>query len=259
MVSTLYTEPMRRSELIAYLDTYLELGAFEGLDRSLNGLVVGGPDREVDTIAFAVDACQSTFEKAIAVKADILIVHHGLYWGSPLAITKNHYTRIRTLLDGNLDLYAAHLPLDAHPEVGNNVMMAKKLELEDIEPFAPYKGNMLGFKGLLPQSQSPLSIANQLGFANPTILDFGKKEIKSIGIVSGGASDDVYAALAEDLDCFITGEVEHQIYHDAEEAGITVIGGGHYLTEVFGVQALSEHLKQKFGVSVQFIANPTGL
>ncbi|MEA4861327.1 GTP cyclohydrolase 1 type 2 [bioreactor metagenome] len=250
---------MKRSELTTYLDAYLEIGAFEPLDRSLNGLVVAGDDREVRKVAFAVDACQSTFEKARQEKADLLVVHHGLFWGSPLAVTSTHYRRLRTLIEGNLDLYVAHLPLDAHSVVGNNAVMAQKLGLEDQSMFAPYKGRMLGCKGTLANPSSLADLCKKLGFDKPVILDFGKDEVREVGIVSGGASGDVHEAIAEGLDLFITGEVEHQIYHEALEHSINVIGGGHYLTEVFGVQALMEHLRQKFGLSVVFVANPTGL
>ncbi|MGH0052849.1 MAG: Nif3-like dinuclear metal center hexameric protein [Sphaerochaetaceae bacterium] len=250
---------MKRSKLVAYLDTFLELESFEGLDRSLNGLIVGGPDKEIHKVGFAVDACLSTFEKALQEGVDLIVVHHGLFWGSPLAITGTHYRRISTLLKGDLDLYVAHLPLDAHPLVGNNAVMAQLLGLQEIVPFASYKGKMLGYQGILKEAKDVLWIADKLGFKNPVVLPFGKTSIRSIGIVSGGASSDVYAALAVGLDCFITGEVEHQIYHDAQEAGITVIGGGHYHSEIFGVQALSEHLHKKFDIEVCFIANPTGL
>jgi len=258
-VSTLYTGAMKRSELIAYLDAYLEIGAFEPLDRSLNGLVVAGEDREVTKVAFAVDACQSTFELAREQNADLLVVHHGLFWGSPLAVTSTHYRRLKTLIEGNLDLYVAHLPLDAHPEVGNNAVMAHKLGLSEVSMFAPYKGRMLGCKGTLAKPSSLSDLCTALGFEKPVILNFGKQEVEQVGIVSGGASSDVHEAIEEGLDVFITGEVEHQIYHEALEHSINVIGGGHYLSEVFGVQALMEHLRQKFGLCVVFVANPTGL
>ncbi|MDD3904454.1 MAG: Nif3-like dinuclear metal center hexameric protein, partial [Sphaerochaeta sp.] len=124
MVSTLYNEGMKRNELVEYLDAFLDLASFSSLDRSLNGLVLGGKDKEVKKIAFAVDACQRTFELASEKGADLLVVHHGLYWGHPISVTGAHYKRIKTLIDGNLDLYAAHLPLDAHPVVGNNAVMA---------------------------------------------------------------------------------------------------------------------------------------
>ena len=250
---------MRRNELVRYLDEYLSVGLFSSLDPSLNSLVVGGPDKEVTKIAFAVDACQRTFDLAFAWEADMLIVHHGLYWGRPMAITGAHYSRIKKLLDGNLDLYAAHLPLDAHPSVGNNAVMAKKLGLLDIKPFAQFKGLEIGFQGTLPKSLTAQEISDTLGFTKPIILAFGPDTITSVGIVSGGASDDVHTALREGVDCFITGECEHQVYNDCLEQGITMIGGGHYETEVFGVQALAEHLSTVFGVQTLFLDHPTGL
>ncbi len=250
---------MRRNELVRYLDEYLSIGLFSPFDPSLNSLVVAGPDKEISKLAFAVDACQRTFDLALEWGADMLIVHHGLYWGRPMAITGAHYRRIKTLLDGNLDLYAAHLPLDAHASVGNNAIMAQMLGLLDIQGFAPFKGLELGFKGNLPTPLTAKEISEVLGFSKPVILPFGPDRITSVGIVSGGASDDVHIALAEGLDCFITGECEHQVYNDCLEQGITMIGGGHYESEVFGVQALSGHLRSLFGVQVLFLDNPTGL
>ncbi len=258
-MSTHYTRAMKRSELVDYLDSYLEIDSFAGIDRSLNALVVGGADCDVTKVAFAVDACQQSFEKAIAWGAQLLIVHHGLFWGSPIAVCGTHYRRIKTLLDASLDLYVAHLPLDAHPEVGNNAIMAKKLGLVDIEQFASYKGRMIGVKGNLEKELPLNEVSSRLGFENATVLAFGKQKVKSVGLVSGSASGDMYQALTEQLDCFITGEVEHQVYHDALEGKINVIGGGHYQSEVFGLQALGEHLSRTFALEVSFIANPTGL
>jgi len=227
---------MKRSELVTYLDAYLEVASFEGIDRSMNSLVVGPLDREVHAVAFAVDACQAVFEGAIEAGADLLVVHHGLFWGQPLAVCGPHYTRLKTLIEGNLDVYAAHLPLDAHSEVGNNITIARKLGLQDIQGFAEHKGRMLGFKGTLADGRSAEWISARLGFKNPLI-----------------------AALSDDLDCFITGEFEHQYYHDAAEGGITVIAGGHYVTETFGPLALMEHIRETFSLNVVFVANPTGL
>ena len=250
---------MRRNELVRYLDEYLPIGLFSSIDPSLNSLVVGGPDKEVSKIAFAVDACQRTFDLALEWGADMLIVHHGLYWGRPIAVTGSHYSRIKKLLDGKLDLYVAHLPLDAHRSVGNNAVMASLLGLVEIQPFALFKAVEIGCKGTLPKPLTAQEIATRLGFTKPIILPFGPTMISSVGIVSGGASDDVHTALAEGLDCFITGECEHQIYNDCLEQGITMIGGGHYESEVFGVQALAEHLSTVFGVLTLFLDNPTGL
>ncbi len=250
---------MKRNELVRYLDEYLSIGTFSSFDPSLNSLVVGGPDKEVSKIAFAVDACQKTFDLALEWGADMLIVHHGLYWGRPMAITGSHYNRIKTLVDGDLDLYVAHLPLDAHPSVGNNAVMATLLGLLDREGFALFKGIEIGFKGNLPKPLTAQEISALLGFTKPIILPFGPDKITSVGIVSGGASDDVHTALSEGLDCFITGECEHQVYNDCLEQGITMIGGGHYESEVFGVQALADHLATLFGMQILFLDHPTGL
>ena len=259
MVSTLYNEGMKRNELVEYLDEFLDLVSFSSFDPSLNGLVFGGDDKEVKKIAFAVDACQRTFELASDGGADLLVVHHGLFWGHPISVTGAHYKRIKTLFTADLNVYAAHLPLDAHPSVGNNAVMAKLLKLEQVQGFAPFKGRDLGCKGILPQAMRAEGISSVLGFSHPVILPFGKELIQSVGIVSGGASDDVYAALKDGLDCFITGECEHQVYNDCQEQGITMIAGGHYESEVFGVQALGAHLKERFGLETFFVANPTGL
>lgn len=250
---------MKRNELVRYLDEYLSIPLFSTVDPSLNGLVVGGPDKEIAKVAFAVDACQRTFDAALEAGADMLIVHHGLFWGNPLAVTGTHYRRIQTLLEGDVDLYVAHLPLDAHPEVGNNAVMAKRLALVDIQPFAQFRGMEIGFKGSFPNPTSVEEIVSTLGFSNPTILPFGKKALSTVGIVSGGASSDVHTALQEGLDCFVTGECEHEIYNYCLESGITMIGGGHYDSEVFGVQALGEHLANLFGLETLFIDTPTNL
>lgn len=251
---------MKQHQLVSYLDSYLQIDTFRAIDYSLNGLVVGSPDdREVERIAVAVDASLSTFERAIEEGCDLLVVHHGLFWGSPLAITGAHYRRIKALLDAQMGLYAAHLPLDAHPEVGNNIQMAQALGLEEIEPFSLYKGLPIGFQGRFAEARDAAWVCERLGFDDPTILDMGKRSFTSVGIVSGGASDDLSDAIALGLDLFITGEVKHQAYHEAAEAHTALIGGGHYNTEVFGVRALGEHLQKRFSLDVRFIANPTGL
>ncbi len=251
---------MKQHDLVSYLDAYLQIASFAPIDYSLNGLVVGTPEeKEVRTIAVAVDASLSTFERAAEEQCDFLIVHHGLFWGTPIAITGAHYRRVKALMDSRMSLYAAHLPLDAHPEVGNNIRMARALALEDIAPFSPYKGVPIGFSGRLVQERDAQWICDRLGFEEPTVLLLGKSSFSTVGIVSGGASDDPSQAIASGLDLFITGEVKHQAFHEAAEAHTSIIGGGHYNTETFGVRALGEHLGERFGLSVRFIANPTGL
>jgi dinuclear metal center YbgI/SA1388 family protein len=248
-----------RSELVAYLNEYLQIESFLASDSSLNGLVVGGEDKKIGKIGYAVDACQASFDQAVRENVDFLLVHHGLFWGAPLAVTGSHYMRLATLIKHDINLYAAHLPLDAHPEIGNNIQIAKALGLEEIEAFSAYKGQTIGYKGILKEPKTLKEIANRLGYEKTVLLPFGKEKIQTVGIVSGGASRNVSDALSDGLDLYITGEVEHESYHVALEGGINVLGGGHYVTEIYGVRALAEHLRERFGLEAVFIANPTGL
>lgn len=253
---------MKLTELVRFLYERIEMEPFDGLDISLNGLQVGPREQEIRRVAVAVDACMDSFKAAAEIDADLLLVHHGLFWGSPLAISGAHYDRIKFLMDHNLSLFAVHLPLDAHPELGNNARMAKLLGVRDLGPFGSWKGLNVGFRGVLPQTMTARQIADTLGFTQEDglkILPFGPKEIKSVGIVSGGAADDVYEALKLGLDAFITGECEHQVYHDCQEQGITMICGGHYASEVFGVQAVARMLQDELGIDATFVAIPTSL
>ena len=253
------TDGIMRSELVAYLNEYLQIESFLASDSSLNGLVVGGEDKKIGKIGYAVDACQASFDQAVRENVDFLLVHHGLFWGAPLAVTGSHYTRLATLIKHDINLYAAHLPLDAHPEIGNNIQIAKALGLEKIEAFSAYKGQTIGYKGILKEPKTLKEIANRLGYEKTVLLPFGKEKIQMVGIVSGGASRNISDALSDGLDLYITGEVEHESYHVALEGGINVLGGGHYVTEIYGVRALAEHLRERFGLEAVFIANPTGL
>lgn len=249
---------MLRSELITFLTDYLAIGEYD--DISTNGLVVGAPgDREIHRVATAVDANLATFRLAIDWHADMLFTHHGLFWGRPLAVTGAHYTRIRTLMEGKLDLFVCHLPLDGHAEVGNNAQMAKILGLADLHSFAPFRGSNLGWWG---RSERPLSVEEinrKLGFSHPFVLPYGPEEIHTVGFVSGGGSDDIASAIALGLDCFVTGAAAHEQASDCEENGITMIGAGHYASEVFGVKAVGALLAQRFGLETTFLAHDTGL
>lgn len=251
---------MTRNELCRYLNDYLDIASFGQTDISTNGLVVGAPaDKEVRKVALAVDASLSTFRLAAQWGADLLFTHHGLFWGHPLPVTGSHYERLAFLLAHGIDLFVCHLPLDAHPVVGNNAVMAKMLGLENIVPFAPWHGKEIGMRGTSPKALNAEEITRKLGFDTPIILPYGKKDIHSVGIVSGGASDDVESAIALGLDCFITGSVQHEQFADCVENRMTMIGGGHYRSEVFGVQAVGSLLEREFSLECRFLANPTGL
>ena len=231
-------------------------------DISLNGVQIGAPDRELKKAAFAVDASFDTIDQAVEGGADILVVHHGLFWGSPVALTGSHYRRVKRAIDGGLTLFAVHLPLDAHPMYGNNAQMALTLGMREFDPFGLYKGVKLGFKGHLPFPMTIPEIARLLGFSPDTgmqVIKFGPDMIDTVGIISGGGGEDVDQAIAEGLDLFITGTAPHEIFHTVKENGMNLLSGGHYRSEVFGVRALMRFTEREFGIESFFIDAETGL
>ena len=169
---------------------------------------------------------------------------------------------MKTLLDNDIALFACHLPLDAHPVLGNNAQMAMMLGMKEFDPFGLYHGRCIGYKGQLPFEMDCQEIARLLGFSELyglSILPFGKEEIRTVGIISGGAADDVYQAMDAGLDCFITGECRHELYHVLKESGMNMISGGHYQSEVFGVKAVGRYLSKEFGIETVFIDRKTAL
>lgn len=234
---------MKLSELSDNLSGLLDISSFSGVDISLNGLQVGDLNSNVEKVAFAVDANMQSIEQALAAKADMLFVHHGMFWGKPIAVTGRHYDKIKALIDNKLAIFACHLPLDAHMELGNNAQMAKRLGVLDTKPFSLYKGVYVGVKGSLPRPMSASQIISQLGIRTiprTVVIGDGEKEIRSIGIVSGDGAFDMYEAMGEGLDALITGEARYSTYNDCVEAGFTMLCLGHYETETFGVKAVKE-------------------
>jgi dinuclear metal center YbgI/SA1388 family protein len=250
---------MNRDELVDYLDEYLQIRAIE--DISDNGLQVEGRE-EIEHLAFAVDAGQATFEAAQAAAADMLIVHHGLFWSRVRLVTGIHRRRLASLLSTGLSLYAAHLPLDVHEEVGNNATLARWLGLEEVQPFGEHKGLTLGMAGDLPV---PLSLdefvaqtEEALGQPTVKVWPFGPSTVRHVGIVSGDAGSLLAKAAEADLDVYLTGEMNHSVYHEAREHALNVVYGGHYATETAGLKALAEHLSDRFQVETTFLDLPTG-
>jgi dinuclear metal center YbgI/SA1388 family protein len=252
------TKTITRSRLVDYLDDYLNIAAVP--DRSLNGLQVEGGKR-VRRAAFAVDACLKTIRAAARIDADILVVHHGLFWSRNERVTGVMRQRIAALIENDVSLYAAHLPLDCHPEVGNNVELARLLGFELGKRFADYHGVEIGFTAETDRAVNRMALIKRIEKALKTSvshLDFGPATIKRIGIVSGGAAE--YAAEAKELGCdaFVTGETSHTAYHLAKEARINVMHAGHYASETVGVKALARHLRAKFSLECRFLSAPTG-
>ena len=253
---------MTLSDLDRWLREFLNLAAFEAIDQSRNGLQVATRVSEVAKVAFAVDASQESFRRAIESGAQVLFVHHGILWEKPERIVVALYERLRVLIEGNLALYAAHLPLDQHPEVGNNGGIARRLDLLDIQPFGGYRGTKIGYKGTLAAAlrldEVVFRLTGTQGEQMRT-LPFGPERISRVGIVCGGAAWEVTEAVAEGLDLFITGEPLHAIYHHCLESRIHVIFAGHYQSETFGVRSLSERLARETRLETVYIDVPTGL
>jgi len=249
---------VKRKALVQYLDKYLRLDEFQ--DASDNGLQVEGAE-EVTKVALAVDACQASFQSAATAGAQMLIVHHGLFWGKVKRLTGPHYHRVKTLLEGGVSLYACHLPLDAHPEVGNNVQLARLLGIRDVGPFGDYHGATIGVGGSL---NSPLPLADFVGLVTDRVgaplrvYDFGLDRVERVALVSGGAITMVDQVAEAGFDTFVTGEITHNFYHDIREYGLNVVCAGHYATETVGLKALAHRLAEKFGLETSFIDLPTG-
>jgi dinuclear metal center YbgI/SA1388 family protein len=240
-----------RDELVRYLNGYLDLEAFPQ-DPSLNGLQVEGKPR-VTKVGAAVDASEAIFRKALEEGVDFLLVHHGLFWGRPFPIVGHHKRRLALLFQGGINLYAAHLPLDAHPEVGNNFVLARDLGLLDLTPWD------VGVRGRFPLPTPLLQVADRLGQLTgmqPLVHQGGLDQVETVIIVSGSGTGLLPKV---DADLFITGEPKHAVFHETFERGLNVIYAGHYDTETFGVKALAQHLYERFGLPWVFLDHPTGL
>ncbi|MDR0443643.1 MAG: Nif3-like dinuclear metal center hexameric protein [Treponema sp.] len=250
------------AKLDAFFRSFLEIEGFTKDDNSLNGIQVDNDGAPVRKIAFGVDASLETFQQAAAAGAGMLFVHHGMFWGASARIAGNLRHRIKFLLDSNICLYAAHLPLDQHPKFGNNAVLAQLLGLENIEPFGGYSGRKIGYKGTFPKPVTIEEAVKKINFMGrpPTgIFPFGKKENTSAAVMSGGGASNVRDAIEEGVDLFVTGESAHQVYHDCLEGKINMIAGGHYSTEVWGLRAVMQHCVGELGINAEFVDVPTGL
>jgi dinuclear metal center YbgI/SA1388 family protein len=247
------------ADIVAYCDRNLRTAEIGDYDGAVNGLQVANSG-VVTRIAAAVDASLATAKLAIAAKADLLIVHHGLFWSSRQPWTGKNYELLRLLCENNLAVYSSHLPLDAHPRLGNNARLCAALGLKNLRPFFESHGQTIGFKSQTKTSRHELAVRLEKATgAKPKIIPGGKAICKIIGVVTGGAGAELTQAAAGGVDTFITGEGPHWTFALAEEAGLNVFYGGHYATETFGVKALAAELSRKFKVPWTFLDHPTGL
>jgi dinuclear metal center YbgI/SA1388 family protein len=240
----------------------LDIEGFKEVDSSLNGLQADNDGSEIKKIAFAVDAGMEVFRQAAGAGAGMLFVHHGLFWGPAERITGNRRERIKFLLDNNLALYAVHLPLDQHPVLGNNAVLAALLGIENPEPFGVYHGHKIGYKGNLKKALTVDEAVKKISFMNRPplgVFPFGKSESQSCAVISGGASHEAFQALEEKVDLYVTGESSHTVYHHALEGRMNIIAGGHYSTEVWGVRRMMDECAKQLEIDTVFIDVPTGL
>jgi dinuclear metal center YbgI/SA1388 family protein len=247
------------SALVAYCDRLLRTPSVQDYDGAANGLQVANRGT-ITRIAATVDASLATVRLAVAARADLLIVHHGLFWSATHPWTGKRHELLRLLIDHDLAVYSSHLPLDAHPRLGNNARLSTDLGFRNLRPFFFEKGRFLGFQttATLPRSELARRLHRILG-APPKLLPGGPDPCRRIGVVTGGAGSHLKVAAGEGVDTFITGEGPHWTYALAEELGVNVFYGGHYATETFGVKALAADLSRRFKLPWVFLDHPTGL
>jgi dinuclear metal center YbgI/SA1388 family protein len=252
---------MNLADLISHLDTELRLAEIADYSNALNGLQLENREGKVTKIVAAVDATLPVMRKAIAAGADLLIVHHGLFWTGLQTWTGPVFQKIQIALDAGLAVYSAHLPLDVHPTLGNNAQIAQALGLTPTGGFLEYKGNAIGVTAnhAMPLDALVAKFQSALGGSQVHVCPGGPKTTRKIGISSGGSGSEIAAAAKAGIDTFITGEGPHWSYTLAEEMGVNVLYGGHYATETFGVKALAAHIETKFGIPWEFVDHPTGL
>jgi len=246
-------------EMTQFLDEELKISTIPDYSAAMNGLQIenGG---EVTRIAAAVDASLPIFEKAIAEKADLLVVHHGMFWQGAQKITGAMYKKLKLAMDAGMALYSAHIPLDIHPIMGNNRLLADALGMCNSKPFFDWKGIQLGLCQRLDMNIDTLKsrLTKAVG-GDVHFCPGGSEQVGMVGVITGGAGSEISAMAEQGINTFITGEGPHWSYPMAEELGINVLYGGHYATETFGVRALVDCLASKFDLESTFIDHPTGL
>jgi dinuclear metal center YbgI/SA1388 family protein len=247
----------RRDEIVAFLDDVLEIGSFA--DYGPNGLQVPGAE-EVSLVASGVSAQRALFERAAEAGAELVLCHHGLFWDfHPRSIGPAMKARLKVLFDSDISLAAYHLPLDAHPEVGNNALICERLGLERSEPLAEHKGRPIGFVGRSPAGIPFADLRERCATVfgqEPFVWDAGPETVHSVGVVSGGAPGSFHEAIARGVDAFLTGETAEHVMAEARENGVHFIAGGHYATETFGIRRLGELVADRFGVEHRFVDVP---
>ena len=246
--------------VVQYLDDLLQVAEHPDYGDAHNGLQVEGPDT-VERVATAVDASSEIIDRAVADGADLLLVHHGLFWGPTAPLTGPYFRRVAALVRGKLALYGAHLPLDSHPEVGNCALLGEALGWTDRRRFGSYEGTPLGWRGRIDATaveELVESVAREVGRPVQHV-GRGPDRVTSVAVVTGAGGSFVEEAAAERVEVLVTGEVRHHVAIEARERGVHVLCAGHDATETYGVRALGARLAARFGVETFFVDVPSGL
>jgi dinuclear metal center YbgI/SA1388 family protein len=247
------------AEIVRYTDDYLHVREIGDWENAQNGLQIENSG-EVTKIGAAVDVSTPVLTEASKRDVDFLIVHHGLFWPGLQPVTGALRRQLKLALENDIAVYSAHLPLDVHPIVGNNVLLAASLGFRSTKQFFEEKGQLVGLKMRASLSRNQLGHKLKKSVGAPVkAFNFGPNKTRTIGIVTGSAGSEIYRVAQEGIDTFITGEAPHWAAVAAQELGMNLFLGGHYATETFGVKALASHLSRKFHLRFEFIDRPTGL
>lgn len=256
----MYTYMASLKEIVTFCDQRVRRGEINDFEGAHNGLQLENSGC-VSKIGASVDAGQRPFEDAIAAGVDFIICHHGMFWTHPIPVVGRNHIKVKTALDGNLAVYGAHLPLDCHPEIGNNALIAKALGLDKVDTFLNYEGTDMATVTLGPDGGRE-ELSKKLKELFPESyqsIEYGSVQPKRIGILTGSGQSAVPHLLENDIDTLITGELRQHHFNMAQELGLNLYPCGHYATEIFGVKALAEEVAQKFQLPWVFLEQPCPL
>ena len=248
------------AELVEFLNRELRIAEIPDYPGAVNGLQLANASGQVGRIVAAVDASLPVIEQAAAGGPGLLIVHHGMFWQGAQPVTGPFFRKLKAAMDAGLAIYSAHLPLDVHPEWGNNIGLARAIGLIDPQSFFDWKGLQLGLRGAWHGSRAGLAetLGNAVG-GRVHVCPGGPEQVSSIGLITGGAGSEIAKAAELGIDTFISGEGPHWSHPLALELGVNLLLGGHYATETFGVRALGSELAKRYALPWTFIDQPSGL
>lgn len=247
------------NKLVETMDVWLRTAEVPDYPGAVNGLQLAN-DGEVTRVACAVDACEPVVAAAVAAGSDLLLVHHGLFWGGAKPLVGGGYRKLKQAMAGNLAIYSSHLPLDVHPALGNNIQLARAIGLIEPHAFFPWKGISLGLRGTMDIRRDDLvGLLGEVVGGPVHVCAGGPERVRRVGVITGGAGGEITSMAGMGIDTFITGEGPHWSYTAAEEMGINLLYAGHYATETLGVQALAAQLETDFALPWTFLHHPSGL